>query len=180
MKGAPDDKCHHHLSFIDHHDWQTSRRREFTGQKSISHIRQTATIGLWLQVLPLARLWTPHWQWSIGVDWLSMQSQFPQAWPNECGISEYFQLDGWLPHTRCPARALMPYLLQSLMSCWAMVVKGQMTTIVEPVKVKFKYSKQVQVLYQAEGEERPPTWARTYHSQLAGLPAGGPWLRYLS
>ena len=27
-----------------------------------------------------------------------------------------------------------------------MVVKGQMTTIVEPVKVKFKYSKQVQVL----------------------------------
>ena len=74
----------------------------------------------------------------------------------------------------------MPYLLQSLMSCWAMVVKGQMTTIVEPVKVKFKYSKQVQVLYQAEGEERPPTWARTSHSQLAGLPAGGPWLRYLS
>ena len=40
----------------------------------------------------------------------------------------------------------MPYLLQSLMSCWAMVVKGQMTTIVEPVKVEFKYSKQVQVL----------------------------------
>ena len=48
--------------------------------------------------------------------------------------------------TWCPARALMPYLLQSFMSCWAMVVKGQMTTIVEPVKVKFKYSKQVQVL----------------------------------
>ena len=46
MKGAPDDKCHHHLSFIDHHDWQTSRRQEFTGQKSISHLRQTATIGL--------------------------------------------------------------------------------------------------------------------------------------
>ena len=49
------------------------------------------------------------------------------------------------------------FMLQSLMSCWAMVVKGQMTTIVEPVKVKLKYSKQVQVLYQAEGEERPPT-----------------------
>ena len=48
-----------------------------------------------------------------------------------------------------------------------MVVKGQMTKIVEPVKVKLKYSKQVQVLYQAEGEERPPTWARTSHSQLA-------------
>ena len=61
-----------------------------------------------------------------------------------------------------------------------MVVKGQMTTIVEPVKVKLKYSKQVQVLYQAEGEERPPTWAGTSHSRLAGLPASGPLLRYLS
>ena len=50
-----------------------------------------------------------------------------------------------------------------------MVVKGQMTTIVEPVEVKFKYSKQVQVLYQAEGEERPPTWARTSHSQHISL-----------
>ena len=84
--------------------------------------------------------------------------------------------------TWCPARALMPYLLQSLMSCWAMVVKGQMTTIVEPVKVEFKYSKQVQVLtfYTRRKEKKGHQHGQGLpHSQLAGLPAGGPWLRYL-
>ena len=59
----------------------------------------------------------------------------------------------------------MPYLLQSLMSCWAMVGKGQMTTIVEPVKVEFKYSKQVQVLtfYTRRKEKRG-------HQHGQGLP----------
>ena len=57
----------------------------------------------------------------------------------------------------------MPYLLQSLMSCWAMVVKGQMTTIVEPVKVKFKYSKQVLTFYTRRKEKKG-------HQHGQGLP----------
>ena len=44
-----------------------------------------------------------------------------------------------------------------------MVVKGQMTTIVEPVKVKFKYSKQVLTFYTRRKEKRG-------HQHGQGLP----------
>ena len=54
--------------------------RVYRPEEHLSPKRQTATIGVWLQVLPLARLWTPDWQWSFEVDWISKYSQIPHAW----------------------------------------------------------------------------------------------------